>query len=39
MSQKELETVQQLLEKERKEHALTKEKLKKLQGKESKNKS
>jgi hypothetical protein len=29
MSQKELETVQQLLEKERKEHIITKEKLKK----------
>jgi hypothetical protein len=39
MAQKEVETVQQLLEKERKEHTLTKEKLKRLQGKESKNKS
>ena len=39
MAQKEIETVQQLLEKERKEHALTKEKLKKLQDKESKNES
>jgi len=39
MAQKELETVQQLLEKEREEHSLTKEKLKRLQGKGSKNKS
>ncbi len=39
MAQKELETVQQLLEKERKEHIITKEKLKKIQDKESKNKS
>ena len=39
MSQKELETVQQLLEKERKEHTITKEKLKKIQDKDSKNKS
>ncbi|MDH3618829.1 MAG: DNA repair protein, partial [Nitrosopumilus sp.] len=38
MAQKELETVQQLLEKERKEHELTKEKLNKIQNKESENK-
>jgi chromosome segregation ATPase len=39
MSQKELEAIQQLLEKERKEHELAKEKLKNLQNIESKNKS
>ena len=38
MAQKELETVQQLLEKERKEHVITKEKLRKIQDKRSKNK-
>ena len=36
MSQKELETVQKLLEKERKEHAITKESLEKFHAKESK---
>ena len=36
MAEKELEAIQQLLEKERKEHLLTKERLEKLQDKESK---
>ena len=39
MAEKELEAIQQLLAKERKEHTLTKTKLEKLQGKNSKNKS
>lgn len=39
MAEKELEAVQRLLTKERNEHALTKEKLEKLQGAQSKNQS
>ncbi len=39
MAEKELEAIQQLLAKERKEHTLTKAKLEKLQGKTSKEKS
>ena len=39
LAEKELEAVQQLLAKERREHALTKEKLEKLQGTQSKNQS
>ena len=39
IAQKELETVEKLLEKERKEHRITKEMLDKLQSKNSKNKS
>ncbi len=39
MTQKELETVQQLLDKERKEHEITKEKLEKLQSSKEKSES
>lgn len=39
IAQKELETVEKLLEKERKEHRITKEMLDKLHSKNSKNKS